>query len=224
MFGVQHDRCQRTTPEGQGRRVHKLCPLFNLPLPPITNSHCPDLLGITNDERRLPFEMTEGLAFGLTVAKSRIHGKGCFAAIAFGEHQQIAEYVGERIPLAEAERRRCTQGEKGICDIDSDWAIDGSRGGNGTHCINHSCQPNAYVIVSGRRIFIHALREIAPGEEITTDYRYELNSAQIKCRCQSNGCDEPTKARGIVWLSEERASENNRPSIPKPAAPPGTRL
>jgi SET domain-containing protein len=168
--------------------------------------------------------MNQGLAFGLTVAKSRIHGKGCFAAIKFGEHQQIAEYVGERIPFAEAERRRCTQGEQGICDIDSEWAIDGSRGGNGTHCINHSCHPNAYVIVSGRRIFIHALRGIAPGEEITTDYRYELYSAQIKCRCQSDGCDEPTRPAGIVGQSEERASENSRSSISKYAAALGRRL
>ena len=55
-------------------------------------------------------EMNQRLASGLTVARSRIHGKGCFAAILFRQNQQIAEYVGERISLAEAERRRCAPG------------------------------------------------------------------------------------------------------------------
>lgn len=151
--------------------------------------------------------MKQRLAFGLTLAKSKIHGTGCFAAIAFDPHQQIAEYVGERISSAEAERRRCAQGEQCICDVDSEWAIDGSRGGNGTHRINHSCHPNAYVIVSDRRVFLHALREIAPGEEITTDYFYELYSDQIKCGCQTDVCVEPTSLVGIVGQCEDRLSE-----------------
>ena len=151
--------------------------------------------------------MNQRLAIGLSLAKSKIHGKGCFATTAFDQHQQIAEYVGERISSAEAERRRCAQGKQCICDVDSEWSIDGSRGGNGSQCINHSCQPNAYVIVSEQRIFIHALREIAPGEEITVDYRYELYSDQIKCSCQMDVCDEPTSRAGDVGLCENRVSE-----------------
>ena len=50
-------------------------------------------------------------AFGLTIGESLIHGKGCFAAVAYHAHQQIAEYVGDRISLAEAERRRRAFGD-----------------------------------------------------------------------------------------------------------------
>jgi len=92
--------------------------------------------------------MTGRLAPGLTIGESLIHGKGCFAAVAFHEDQQIAEYVGERISMIEAERRRRAFGEDCICDVDNEWAIEGSRGGNGTQYVNHSCQPNSYVIVS----------------------------------------------------------------------------
>jgi uncharacterized protein len=153
--------------------------------------------------------MNQRVAFGLSLAQSKIHGKGCFAAIAFDQDQLIAEYLGERISSAEAERRRRASGEQFICDVDSEWAIDGSRGGNGTHCINHSCQPNAYVIVSEKRIFIHALREIIPGEEITTDYRYELYSEQIKCHCQTDVCDKPKSLAGIVGQSKNGVSEKS---------------
>ncbi|HKZ77424.1 MAG TPA: SET domain-containing protein-lysine N-methyltransferase [Pyrinomonadaceae bacterium] len=134
--------------------------------------------------------MNSRLAFGLTVARSKIHGKGCFATIPFRQNQQIAEYVGERISLAEAERRRRASRKQHICDVDGEWAIDGNRGGNGTQYVNHSCEPNSYVRVSEGRIFLHALREIAPGEEITTNYLYELSSDQIKCRCLTAACGE----------------------------------
>jgi uncharacterized protein len=132
--------------------------------------------------------MTEGVAFGLTVGDSQIHGHGCFATVVFHERQQIAEYIGERIALIEAARRRRAFGDQCICDVDLEWAIDGSRGGNATRYVNHSCQPNAYVVISEGRIFIHALRRIVPGEEITTDYLEELHSERVKCQCRTMRC------------------------------------
>ena len=138
------------------------------------------------------FIMTERIAFGLNVGESPIHGTGCFAEVAFRRNQRLAEYVGERICLVEAERRRQAFGEQSICDIDTEWAIDGSRGGNATQYVNHSCQPNCYIVISEGRIFLHALREIAPGEEITTNYRDELYSERTKCCCGTVSCGENT--------------------------------
>ncbi|SRR6266496_1432839 len=114
--------------------------------------------------------MKQKLAPGLRVAKSRIDGLGCFAAIYFRQNQKIAEFVGERIALAEAERRRSAPGKKCICDVDPEWSIDGSCGSNGTQYIKHSCEPNSYLIISQGHVFLRALREMASGEEITTDY------------------------------------------------------
>jgi uncharacterized protein len=148
--------------------------------------------------------ITQRLAFGLAIGKSKIHGKGCFATIPYYENQRIAEYEGERISLAEAEHRRRVTGEQCICDVDSDWAIDGSRGGNGTQYVNHSCQPNSYVIVTDKRIFIYALREIAPGEEITTDYLYELYADQTTCRCRTATCDEIRSLAGAQSVGANR--------------------
>src|SRR5260370_21363257 len=132
--------------------------------------------------------MNQRLAFGLTVATSRTHGKGCFAIVPFCQNQQIAEYVGERSSMAEAARRRCAGGEKCRCDVDAQWAIDGNRGGNGTQYVNHSCQPNSHVIVLHGQIFLYALKDITPGEEITTDYLYELWLEPTECRCGASSC------------------------------------
>jgi len=100
----------------------------------------------------------------------------------------MAEYVGEKITIAEAERRRGEPGPKSICALDLEWSIDGRRGGNGTEYINHSCNPSCYLVVLRDRIFVYARRNIAPGDEITADYQYELELEGRKCECRSSVC------------------------------------
>ncbi len=63
--------------------------------------------------------------------------------------------------------------------------------------VNHSCEPNcefdffdlpdAGQTDTRRRVFLIALREIKPGEELTIDYNWAAASA-IACRCQSPSC------------------------------------
>lgn len=68
--------------------------------------------------------------------------------------------------------------------------------------INHSCAPNAYVDFKtiGKSKYV-ALRDIAPGEEITVDYtlgaidqigsivdKYGLYRWKLPCRCGSKNC------------------------------------
>ncbi len=128
------------------------------------------------------------LADGLTVAESPINGRGCFATAFFPKGRKIAEYAGERIARREVARRTRRRRKLRICGIDSYWSIDGSVGGNGTHYINHSCEPNSYLkTLYGHLLFI-ALRDIRPGEEITVDYILTHHSDRKKCRCQSPSC------------------------------------
>ena len=85
------------------------------------------------------------LAHGLAIRESHINGRGCFATIHFARGRKIAEYTGERISDREAKRRAGGRAKLRICDIDGRWSLDGSHGGNGTHYINHSCEPNSYM-------------------------------------------------------------------------------
>lgn len=138
--------------------------------------------------------MNHALAPGLRVAQSNIDGEGCFAAASFVRGQRIAEYVGEKIPFAEAERRQRAPGKKCVCDIDTEWSIDGSLGGNGTQYVNHSCDPNAYLVTSHGRLFLHALRDITAAEEITAEYLYELELDQTPCCCRTAACVKNDRA------------------------------
>lgn len=128
------------------------------------------------------------LARGLAIQTSTINGRGCFAIVRFPRGRKIAEYTGELIPDVEAIRRGETRRVLRICAIDYDWSLDGSRGGNGTHYINHSCEPNAYMKTLYGHVLFFALRDIEPGEEITCDYQTTLHSDKKRCYCGAASC------------------------------------
>lgn len=132
--------------------------------------------------------MNSTLARGLAIRKSAINGKGCFATIPFLRRRKIAEYTGELIPDAEATRRGKNRRVLRICAIDHRWSLDGSHGGNGTHYINHSCEPNAYMKTLHGHILFFALRDIRPDEEITIDYESTLHSDKKRCFCGARTC------------------------------------
>jgi SET domain-containing protein len=131
--------------------------------------------------------MRHAPAPGLTVKSSRIHGRGCFATTRFARRKKIAEYTGERITNAEAERRGRRRVLR-ISGLDDRWSIDGSRGGNGTHYINHSCRPNSFMQTVRGHLLVLALRDIRPGEEITIDYVSSLHSDRKRCICKAPNC------------------------------------
>jgi hypothetical protein len=132
-------------------------------------------------------ELKLNLAHGLTIGKSTINGRGCFSTTHFPSRKKIAEYTGERISDAEACRRGGRRKLR-ICSIDDQWSLDGSRGGNGTHYINHSCEPNAFMRSTRGHVLFFALRDIHPGEEITVDYGTTLHKDSKKCFCGAASC------------------------------------
>ena len=128
------------------------------------------------------------LAPGLAIRPSPIDGQGCFATAFFPKGQKIAEYTGERISRREVARRTRTRRKLRICAINQYWSLDGSRGGNGTHYINHSCEPNTYMKILYGHILFMARRDILPGEELTLDYVSTYHSDRKRCHCKAPGC------------------------------------
>jgi len=133
-------------------------------------------------------EQKTRLAPGIEIRRSKIEGKGCFAAVAFKRGRKVAEYAGERISRHEVARRVKNKRRLYICGVDSYWAIDGSRGGNGTQFINHSCEPNCYSKVIHGHILFFALRDIEPGEEILLDYSESYHSNRKRCTYGAPSC------------------------------------
>jgi hypothetical protein len=52
--------------------------------------------------------------------------------------------------------------------------------------LNHSCEPN--VGFAGNSVLV-AMRDVAPGEELTTDYAlFDTSPGEMTCRCGTNTC------------------------------------
>jgi SET domain-containing protein len=137
----------------------------------------------------------------LSVKKSSLHGFGCFATFRFLKGDRIAEYAGEKISRKEAMRRMKRLDGKRISELEAEWYVDGSVDGNQTQYINHSCDPIADAVVIDGSLFIFALREIAPGEEVTVDYLNSFEQDRSVCQCLAAACRQRySKGRIIDWV------------------------
>ncbi len=127
---------------------------------------------------------------GLIVMKSTIDGLGCFAKERFLKGSVMGEHVGERINHREAMRRMSCLGRSRITQLDDDSYIDESVGGNGTQYINHSCEPNADVLITDGFMIVFSLQDIPAGQEITIDYLNSFEEDRTVCQCRRNSCKQ----------------------------------
>lgn len=134
----------------------------------------------------------------MTVRQSPVHGKGVFALRALRAGERIFEYKGKVTTWREATRwnaRRDESGHTFLFGLSDGRVIDGGRGGNGARWLNHACAANCEAIEDDGRVFIEAVRDIAPGEELFIDYALVIEQCeadeaqrQYACRCGSSLC------------------------------------
>ncbi len=145
----------------------------------------------------------------LKVRESGVHGKGVFALRPLPADKRIIEYTGEVITWKEALRRHPHDPNQPnhtfYFHIDDKHVIDGARNGNDARWINHSCEPNCEADAADGRVFLKALRDIEPGEELSFDYglvieaRYTAKlKKEFECRCGSSMC------RGTMLAPKKR--------------------
>ena len=145
--------------------------------------------------------MSNSDAAEVRIGETRV-GKGVFARRSYPICAAIGEITGEIIDDATYVSEYCF-------DIGDGLQLDPAAP---FRFLNHSCEPNCefdYFIDSEQlddrhrmRVFLFALRNIHPGEELTIDYNWSATDA-IPCRCQAPSC------RGwVVGLNSMHELEN----------------
>ena len=131
------------------------------------------------------------------VRNSGIHGKGVFATTHIPAGTRLIEYKGERLTEAQVDRRYAKDDSPHtfLFALDDGMVIDATIGGNSARWINHSCAPNCEAVDDENRIYIETLHAIRPGEEISYNYRIELEERHTpelkrlyRCRCGARRC------------------------------------
>jgi uncharacterized protein len=136
----------------------------------------------------------------IQVRKSGVHGKGVFALQPIAAGSRLIEYKGEVIAWPEALRRHphdpADPNHTFYFSLDDGThVIDAKVGGNASRWINHACDPNCKAEEGEGRVFIHALRDLQPGEELFYDYGLVIDERytpklkkEYACRCGSPNC------------------------------------
>ncbi len=113
-------------------------------------------------------------------------GLGLFATKPIKKGTKIVRYIG---PLLDCKKKKDDAIEnKYLFELNNRWTIDGSVRENVARYINHACKPNAESDVRPRKrkVFIRAIKNIEPGEEINYDYGTDYFKAYLKpigCKC-----------------------------------------
>lgn len=131
----------------------------------------------------------------LIIRSSDIHAAGCYTTAPIRKGERVVEYTGDVVTNAEGDRLYDKK------DYTYLFALDG-----GTHMVdgygmamylNHSCDPNCETDQIDGKIWITALRNIKPGEELTYDYNLFDGDGDAPCTCGARRC------RGTMYSWDE---------------------
>ena len=132
-------------------------------------------------------------------------GLGLFATKPIKKGTKIIRYFG---PLLDSKKKEEDEIEnKYLFELTNRWTIDGSVRENVARYINHACRPNAESDVKPRKrkVFIRAIKNIEPGEEINYDYGTDYFKAYLKpIGCKCDACEKKRKKKRAE-AREERA-------------------
>jgi hypothetical protein len=137
------------------------------------------------------------------VGRSRT-GLGLFATKPIKKGTKIIRYFG---PLLDSKKKKDDAIEnKYLFELNNRWTIDGSVRKNVARYINHACKPNAESDVKPRKrkVFIRAIKDIEPGEEINYDYGTDYFKAYLKpigCKCAA--CEKKRKKQRAEARAEK---------------------
>src|SRR5690348_3329520 len=143
------------------------------------------------------------------IGRSRT-GLGLFATRPIKKGRRIIRYFG---PILDSKKKDDDAIEnKYLFELNNRWTIDGSVRANVARYINHACKPNAESDVRPRkrRVYIRAIKNIEPGEEINYDYGTDYFKAYLKpIGCKCDACEKKRKKKRAEARAE-RAKEREK--------------
>jgi uncharacterized protein len=128
------------------------------------------------------------------IGRSRT-GLGLFATRRIKKGTRIIRYFG---PLLDSKKKEDDIENKYLFELGNRWTIDGSVRKNIARYINHGCKPNAESDVKPRKrkVYIRAIKNIEPDEEINYDYGSDYFKAYLKpIGCKCDACEKKRKKK-----------------------------
>lgn len=171
----------------------------------------------------------------IATRRSNIHGNGVFAVAPIRKGERLIEYKGRLRTHEEVDAGESGDVESGhtfLFTLNDEYVLDANYEGNAARWINHSCSPNCEAVLEEDedgdrrrdRVFIEAIRDIKPGEELSYNYGIRLEEPHTprlkkvwECRCGSRKCT------GTMLQPKRKPAKNASASRAKTGTKTGTR-
>lgn len=112
-------------------------------------------------------------------------GNGVFTSVKIPKGSPIIEVTGDYFTYQTADHTH-----PALLQIGTNTYIGPS--GDADDYINHSCNPNCYLHIVGKRAIIYSLYDIMPGNELTFDYSTTCTETdkqwKMECLCGDINC------------------------------------
>ena len=135
------------------------------------------------------------------IKKTKNKGKGVFAKKGIKAKTILGEYTGEKVEIEKYDLEKDKEGLY-LMFLDDKYAIYPDLESEDIHLINHSCEPNCWILNNKGKVYFFTLRDIKRGEELTISYLLPpkdktCNPCTHDCYCGSINCT------GTMHQSEE---------------------
>jgi SET domain-containing protein len=148
------------------------------------------------------------------IRSSAIHAAGCYTSTSIRKGAKVAEYTGHMMTKEAADQRYEDSLLTYLFGLgDGTMVIDGHAM---AMFINHSCDANCETEEIDGHVWIKAIRNIAPGEEITYDYcLYDGgDDDEAICNCGAKKCRgtmySPTEVKSRQKARKAAKKRNNK--------------
>lgn len=126
------------------------------------------------------------------VKKTHDRGRGVFCKKEIKAKTIIGEYTGTKVEIEKYDLEKDKDGLY-LMFLDDKYAIYPDLKKEDIHLINHSCEPNCWILNTKGKVFFFALKNIKLGEELTISYllppKDEMcNPCPHDCKCGSKRC------------------------------------
>jgi SET domain-containing protein len=123
----------------------------------------------------------------LLIRSSSIHAAGCYTTAFIANGSRVVEYTGSRISKDRADELYADSPTTYLFGLGNGATV---IDGHGTAMfLNHSCDPNCETDEKDGHIWIRAIRDIEPGEELVYDYNlYDGDESPATCNCGATSC------------------------------------
>jgi uncharacterized protein len=141
------------------------------------------------------------------IARART-GLGLFATHPIRKGTWLLEYTG---PLLTAKQSAIKEAQDAryLFEVNKRWTVDGSPRSNIARYANHSHKPNMEPVIEGTRIFLKAIRNIEPGDELVYNYGRDYLSFYIPvCKCAD--CISKSGGKGLSTARKKGKKKNGK--------------